>query len=111
MNIYVIGPVTGKEDENHMEFERVRDELWANPANNAVIIPHDHVVPGSSWEQAMQISITEMLRWWSFTLYPVIGHGFAVALLDGWEDSRGARIERDLAEALGIECRPWMEWL
>lgn len=38
-------------------------------------------------------------------------NGFAIAMLDGWEQSRGARIEHNLAKALGIECRPWMEWL
>jgi len=32
-------------------------------------------------------------------------------MLDGWEKSRGARIEHDLAEALGIPCKPWREWL
>lgn len=37
--------------------------------------------------------------------------GFGIAMLDGWEESKGARIEHDLAEELGIECRPWREWL
>lgn len=38
-------------------------------------------------------------------------HYDGIAMLDGWEDSRGARIEHDLAMSLGIECRPWREWL
>ena len=39
------------------------------------------------------------------------GDKFGIAMLDGWEDSKGARIEHDLAEALGIPCKPWREWL
>ncbi len=112
MNIYVIGPVTGKPNDNREEFERVREELWKNIANNAVMIPHDFAGSGSTWQQAMCQSILAMMQWWSYELCPTItSRGFAIAMLDGWEESRGARIEHDLAEALGIECRPWREWL
>lgn len=38
-------------------------------------------------------------------------HYDGIAMLDGWEDSKGATIEHDLAEALGIPCKPWREWL
>jgi len=34
----------------------------------------------------------------------------AVALLPGWEGSRGARAERDLAVALGYDVRRAAEW-
>ena len=110
MNIYVIGPVTGKENENREEFERVRDELIASPHTHNVDIPHNHVEPWDEWRDAMCGSIRAML--W-LARYSGVGDipGFGIAMLDGWEHSRGARIEHDLAEALGIECRPWREWL
>lgn len=112
MNIYVIGPVTGKPNDNREEFERVREELWANPFNNAVMIPHDFADADSTWEQAMCQSILAMMQWRSYELSPNIpSQGFAIAMLDDWEESKGARIEHDLAEALGIECRPWREFL
>lgn len=112
MNIYVIGPVTGMPNDNRDEFERVREELWKNIVNNAVLIPHDYADSESSWQQAMNQSILAMMRWWSYDLSPNIpSQGLAIALLDGWEESKGARIEHDLAVALGIECRPWREWL
>lgn len=34
-----------------------------------------------------------------------------IALLDGWEDSRGAQIERELASDLGIPAHPLRKWL
>ena len=111
MNLYVIGPVTGKENENREEFERVREELYANYENNVVVIPHNNVEHDASWESAMCVSIITMAQWWSYEIDRNINHPFGIAMLDGWEDSRGATIEHDLAEALGIECRPWREWL
>lgn len=111
MNLYVIGPVTGKPNENREEFERVRGELLDNATLGAVSIPHDYIEPDSTWEHAMRMSITVMMQWWSFELGPVIHQPFGIAMLDGWKDSKGARIEHDLACALGITCRPWREWL
>lgn len=111
MNLYVIGPVTGKPNENREEFERVRGELLDNATLGAVSIPHDYIEPDSTWKHAMHMSITVMMQLWSFELGPVIHQPFGIAMLDGWEGSKGATIEHDLACALGIECRPWREWL
>lgn len=114
MNLYVIGPVTGKENDNREEFERVREKLWGNPRNRYIGIPHD-IVTSTDWQHAMMESIGEMCECW----YAPSDAGLnfekpkydAIAMLDGWEDSRGARIEHDLAMSLGIECRPWREFL
>lgn len=105
MNIYVIGPVTGRENGNREEFLRVRAIL--REAGHRAEIPHSAVSPDTSWQAAMGKSISMMLNTTSSgnLLYE------AIAMLDGWEESKGACIEHDLAEALGIECRPWREWL
>lgn len=55
----------------------------------------------SAWALVRSWILPVVDAWWEF----------AIAMLDGWEQSRGARIEHNLAKALGIECRPWMEWL
>lgn len=104
MNLYVIGPVTGKPKENIREFNHAASML--KEAKHKVAIPHDFIESGVTWNKAMQRSIERMMSRWG-----IHGNGFGIALLDGWEDSKGARIEHDLAEALGIECRPWREWL
>lgn len=104
MNLYVIGPVTGIPKDNLPMFNSVRGELMQ--AGHRVDIPHDCITSGVAWRYAMSRSIEQIcihLRW--------DGDKFGIAMLDGWEDSRGARIEHDLAEALGIECRPWREFL
>ena len=105
MNIYISGPITGKENENIDEFVRVRKQLRG--AGHDVLIPHDNVVdPWDEWRDAMALSIRRIGN----ELYEDRDN-FAIAMLDGWEESKGARIEHDLAMSLGIECRPWREWL
>lgn len=110
MNIYVIGPVTGKENENREEFERVRTFLWTARTFDEVVIPHDLVKKDATWEQGMNACIRHIADEWVYSLAPD-SKQFGIAMLDGWEDSKGARIEHDLACELGIECRPWREWL
>lgn len=114
MRLYIIGPVTGIKDDNLVEFERVKKEL--QEAGMAASIPHDFIVFEVTWEQAMRISICRMLD--CFEAYNVtedrnvvVNRYYGIALLDGWEDSKGATIEHDLAVALGIPCKPWREWL
>lgn len=34
-----------------------------------------------------------------------------VAMLDGWEIFSEARLHRHVAQACGIPCKPWREWL
>lgn len=115
MNLYVIGPVTGKENENREEFERAKRELKIK--GYVVSTPFEVVCAMTdtgrvgpdcegNWDACMYASCKHIVdgRW-------IYQNGFAIAMLDGWEQSRGARIEHDLACALGIECRPWMEWL
>ena len=104
MNLYVIGPVTGKPKDNLPAFINARNGLWA--AGYYVYIPHDIITTGVEWRYAMARSIEHICN--RVRRY---GDKFAVAMLDCWEDSKGARIEHDLAEALGIECRPWREFL
>lgn len=111
MNIYVIGPVTGRPNDNREEFERVRVFLWTARTFDEVVIPHDLVKTGAKWEQSMRESIRHIIDEWMCSTEPGTDRTFGIAMLDGWEDSRGARIEHDLAEALGIPCKPWREWL
>lgn len=105
MNLYVIGAVTGIPNDNRPEFERVRKELES--AGHRVMIPHDFVACDCTWEQAMRYSIHHLTT----QSYPDLEPTYNVAMLDGWENSKGAVIEHDLAEALGIPCKPWEEWL
>lgn len=119
MDIYTIGPVTGKPNENRAEFERVKDELLRKTNAMCVMTPFTMVdyakIDGFidsdddiAWKIAMKGCLMEMLNYWDeWREKPNIG----IAMLDGWEQSKGAKIEHDLAEALEIPCKPWEEWL
>lgn len=103
--LYIIGPVTGKPDDNLDAFIDARRKLES--AGYLADYPHRWVGKNATWEHAMSLSIQRMMtvcdHWKSI--------GCGVAMLPGWEDSNGAKIEHDLAEALGIPCKTVEEWL
>lgn len=98
MNLYIIGPVTGIENDNRQAFLAAMEEL--KNAGHQVDIPHKWVMPDC---------IRRMMSIWPSTTG--LDNDFAIAMLDGWENSKDAKIEHDLAEALGIPCKPWRKWL
>lgn len=108
LKLYTIGPITGKPKDNKPLFKEVQRTLKAH--GYTCLIPHDYVLPGTDWKDAMCISITAMLRLNQND--GVTKPAFdGIAMLDGWEESRGARIEHELAEIWGIPCKPWREWI
>ena len=98
MRLYIIGPVTGHPNDNREAFEKAREDLEA--AGYQVDIPHDYVNEGEDWQQCMRRSITAMLAL-DHKSKPVYD---GVAMLPGWDKSKGATIERDIAVALSIPC-------
>lgn len=101
--LYVSGPVTGRDNRNLDAFREAQRSLV--DAGHTAIIPHQIVTSSATHERAMRACIND-LTWW-------LG-GFeytGVALLEGWEDSAGARLEKAVAEACGIPCKTVGEWL
>lgn len=96
MRIYVIGPVTGKEQDNRPAFEEAAQRLYE--AGYTALIPHWFIKPGTPWKPAMRRSIE--------TLALCDG----VAALDGFGSSKGARIEADLATELGMQVKSVEAW-
>lgn len=107
MNLYEIGPVTSIENDNLPAFLAAKKALEA--AGHRVDIPHGYVGPFPTWEEAMCASIRRMMAMWYKAMRDRCG--FGLAMLDGWNDSRGAVIEYTLAQQLNITCKPWREWL
>jgi len=97
MRLYLSGKITG--NENYKEdFAAGRAKLEA--ADYDVCDPTAFGFPEDvQWEYAMTYVIREMLEC------------DGVALLPGWEDSRGARIEARLARELGMPTEPLARWL
>ena len=94
--IYIAGPMTGHVDFNYPAFNAAAAKLRAigytveNPAEN----PEQ-----PTWAHYMRLAVRQLASC------------EAVALLPGWERSRGAKEEFRLAQVLGIECKPLMDWL
>lgn len=90
MRVYISGPMTGYEDHNFPAFNRAADELYeqgylpANPADTGVI-------EGYEWSDYMRFDIR------------LLTYCDAIYTLPGWERSRGALLEMQVATALGLE--------
>lgn len=96
MRVFVSGPVSGVEGLNAEAFRAARDALEAMGCT--VLVPHDFVPAHADWQTAMRRTVETLMR------------ADVVACLDGWESSRGARIEVGIANDLGIPALSMAEW-
>lgn len=98
MKIYISGPMTGRPDFNHPAFHAAAATLraagWAvfNPAENGL-------QPDAQWGVHMRVDIKALMDC------------DAIVLLDGWMDSKGARLERHIAVQLGMRVYVLQELL
>ena len=77
--------------------------VWTASLRNAVHTvtnPHETGEQMLLWESYLRADIVAMLT-----------GADAIALLSGWERSRGATLEHHVATTLGWEVRPWTDWL
>lgn len=93
MIVYIAGPMTGLPEFNFPEFFRAQAYLEVrgfdvlNPARRPA-------VDGESWASCLRKALRDVLD------------ADAVALLPGWETSRGAVLEVNVAASLGMPCQP-----
>ena len=91
MIAYLSGPMTGLPDLNYPAFEAAAERLRSQGVQ--VISPHEITPPGAgpwSWAQHMRVDLAALLT------------ADVIVMLPGWEGSRGARLEKAVAEALGL---------
>lgn len=106
MRLYIAGPMASKADHGKAAFEShakiLRD--WGYD----VVSPYELTIAEfgtieaaaqASWEHHLKRDLRELL----------LCDG--VALLIGWQDSRGATLEREVAMRVGIEVRLTQDWL
>jgi len=99
MKVYIAGPMTGLPDFNYPAFFQAAERL--------VDAGHEPINPARSegrsgcatWLHYMRASLRD------------IADADGIALLPGWQNSDGARIERGLGRDLGLDVRPIGEWL
>lgn len=110
MNIYVAGPMRGIKDFNFPAFHRAASELRSlghtvfNPAERDEQRHGVEVGKSDTGDlgEAVQkgFSLREAL---AADTHWIAMEANAVAMLPGWEGSKGAKAEKALAEALGLE--------
>lgn len=88
MRLYITGPVTGHTDLNRPAFDAVAAHL--RKLGHEVVVPHDYVPPYAPWDIAMRICVREL----------ALCEG--IVMLSGWRGSKGAKLEVDIADALGM---------
>ncbi|KQQ65048.1 DUF4406 domain-containing protein [Microbacterium sp. Leaf320] len=96
--IYVAGPMTGLPDLNYPAFRAATTQLEAlghtveDPSTNVNPTPDDY----HGWLKA---GLAQLITC------------DAIALLDGWEASGGARLEVNVGATLGMRVAPLSEWI
>ena len=88
--IYISGPMTGLPDLNFPAFYAAADAL--RQAGHAPVNPAEIVTdPAADWQDCMRADIKALCDC------------DALALLPGWEKSKGAHLELHIAHRIGLE--------
>lgn len=95
--LYLSGPMAGCPEWNHPTFHAAAAQLRA--AGFTVLNPADYGLDEKNWAACLRRDLRDMLR------------AEAVAVLPGWENSRGATLETDVARRLGMPIYPLHELL
>ena len=91
--VYISGPMTGRPDNNIDEFNKAEDQLLK--AGYEVLNPTSNGLSNSAlYEDHMRADLRMLTM------------ADALAFLPGWERSRGARLEIEVARVLNIPVRP-----
>lgn len=104
MILYIAGPMSGLPEYNYPAFRAAEKALRAKGYDvlNPVDIEQHNPTPGTpqAWEWYMRHALRMVLD------------ADALALLDGWERSKGAStMEHPVAQGLGMTCQPLEFWL
>jgi Domain of unknown function (DUF4406) len=97
--LYISGPMTGLPQYNRAAFMAAERAL-ALGGYGTVNPVHNGQPETAAWAQHMRADIALL-----------VGEADAIALLPGWQNSRGAQLEIHIAQALGMPVKPLAEWL
>lgn len=103
IKLYIAGPMTGIPDHNYPAFHAASEEL----SNAGYLVLHtanpDNLEPeklkSTTWQQWLKKAIARMMD------------ADAIALLPGWQASKGARLEVMVGLEVGMHSAPVKDWL
>lgn len=106
MRIFISGPVSGMPDNNVAAFATAAYRL--RQAGHEVYSPVESIPAKCSHEQAMLMCLRELSRvargiYDCLAVFSFEPWYDAMVQLDGWQHSNGARLEAEIADALGIK--------
>lgn len=90
MRVYISGPMTGYPDFNYPAFHAAA-AYWRSRGFDVVSPAELNDTTDGRWEDYLRADLAALLRC------------DAIAMLPGWEGSRGANLELHVARALGME--------
>lgn len=93
--VYLSGPITNT--KNYKGLFMFAEELVSYDEAEQIYNPAAQIPANSSWEQAMHRCLSEITNY------------DTVVMLPGWNVSRGARLERDVALACGMRVIDFSE--
>lgn len=95
--LYIAGPMTGLPEYNYPAFFTAQRDLEAN--GYAVLNPARRPSnPSWTWLRFMRAALHD------------VAECDGIATLPGWQSSRGASLEVEIARRLGLPVRAWPEW-
>lgn len=97
MILYLAGPMAGYPHYNHPAFHEAAAKL--RDAGYAVLNPAEYGVDITDWATCLRRDLHDVLN------------AEAVALLPGWQASRGSQLEVHVAKALGMKVSAVHDWL
>lgn len=100
--LYIAGPMTGIPDYNYPAFNQAETDLRA--------AGYDVLNPVAS-EEHNTTGTTQTWQWYMRHALAMVIQADGVALLPGAQNSRGAALERHVAEALELPVKALAEWL
>ncbi|MGS1117425.1 DUF4406 domain-containing protein [Castellaniella sp. UC4442_H9] len=87
--IYLAGPMTGRPGLNHESFDAVA--AWLRALGRNVVNPTEFGIPvNTPWPDCMRVAVR------------AVSYCSEMLMLPGWEHSKGATKEAELAQALGM---------
>jgi hypothetical protein len=111
MKVYLSGPISGKPNNNREAFRKRGEEILKECGTDLIIVNPLDIGVGveycfaesnklkPEWEDYMRSDIIELMKC------------SCVYLMEGWECSRGAKIEQFLALTLNIPCEETIDGL
>lgn len=109
--VFISGPMTGQPDWNRAEFDRAERELRELEARDVLNPTIFSPMPGETPlpHEAYMAKTLNVLTWLDHTSIPSRPYYDCIVMLDGWWASDGARVERAVAEAMGLDVIEWDE--